>query len=68
MSSAEMTDEKLSDAAGCSRSMITKLRLGVAAPSLDLIHRIREATNGAVTADDFLPPRIPAEPAPVAAE
>ena len=35
---------------------VSRWEAGKRCPSLDLIRRIRNATNGEVTADDFLPP------------
>lgn len=65
MAASGTNDEALSKAIKCSRPMVTRLRRGQASPSLALAHRIREATGGAVTADDFLPP-LAAAPAPLA--
>lgn len=41
---------------GVAVSTITRVSRGEKSPSLKLIQRIRDATRGAVTADDFLPP------------
>jgi transcriptional regulator with XRE-family HTH domain len=38
-----------------SESYLSRLLSGERGPSLAMAHRIREATGGAVTADDFLP-------------
>lgn len=55
-------------AIGLSPSTVTRILRGERTPSLSLIARIREATDGAVTADDFLPAREPArQPAPAEA-
>ena len=39
---------------GVSESTISRLSRGLQAPSYALVRRIRKATKGAVTADDFL--------------
>jgi transcriptional regulator with XRE-family HTH domain len=50
-------------AVGVSEVAITRYVGGKRMPRTDLLVKIREATKGAVTADDFLP-----EPAPAPAE
>jgi len=55
-----LSKERLTDAAFAARisrdrSFVTRLRLGAARPSFSTISSIMVATNGAVSADDFLP-------------
>lgn len=40
---------------GVSEATVSRLRRNKQAPSFALVARIRAATNGAVSADDFLP-------------
>lgn len=53
MASASETDASLAKKIGRDRSFVTKLRLGVASPSLRTARDIAEATKGAVSAEDF---------------
>jgi transcriptional regulator with XRE-family HTH domain len=55
-----MTNVEFGRAVDASEATISRLRKGKQAPSYSLVLRIRDATKGAVTADDFLP----ASPAP----
>lgn len=48
---------------GLTPSQVSRLSRGVNWPTKETAERIREATNGAVTADDFLPPRPEADAA-----
>ena len=55
-----LSQERLTDAAFAARisrdrSFVTRLRVGAAKPSFSTISSIMAATNGAVTADDFVP-------------
>lgn len=59
MAANRLTDAAMAALVECSRSMITKLRLGKAQPSLRLVERIFAVTNGAVTANDFMPDASP---------
>lgn len=63
MAANAVSDEDLAAKAGCSRVTISRIRRGVAEPSLRLAARIKEITKGAVTPNDFL-----TEPAPSLAE
>jgi transcriptional regulator with XRE-family HTH domain len=47
------TDAALAAVVGCDRSMITRVKLGKAAPSLDLAVRLAKALD--LPADAFLP-------------
>ena len=46
---------ELAIAAGTSRQSLHRIIKGEQMPSLDLVARLKHATGGAVTADDFLP-------------
>ena len=48
-------DEAMADLLGIDRSTVNRLRRSEAKPSWPLAAKIRAATNGKVTADDFLP-------------
>lgn len=50
-----LTDAAFGAEIGLSQGQVSKLRRGKHWPSRETISRIRAATNGAVTADDFLP-------------
>lgn len=50
-----LTNAVFGRSVGASEATISRLRNGKQAPSYALVRRIREATGGAVTADDFLP-------------
>jgi DNA-binding XRE family transcriptional regulator len=54
MLAERMTDLAVAKAVGRDRSTITKIRLGQAAPSLDLALKIQRLSKGAVTPDDLL--------------
>lgn len=59
----ELPGKRASDIArkcDCSVSTITRIAKGEKAPSMKMAAAIREATDGAVTPDDYLPPFIPA--------
>lgn len=47
--------EELANACGSTRATLSRVETGKQNPSLDLIERIREATGGAIRADDFIP-------------
>jgi len=51
----EISDSDLAERIGVSRQALYRYKAGHRTPRPSIIHRIREATNGAVTADDFLP-------------
>ncbi|WP_183921586.1 helix-turn-helix transcriptional regulator [Sphingomonas sp. BK069] len=59
----ELPGQRATDIArkcGVAVSTITRVAKGEKRPSMDLAEKIRAATNGAVSADDFLPPFEPA--------
>jgi len=47
--------EELAVESKTSRATLSRIENGLQTPSLGLIERIREATGGAIRADDFLP-------------
>lgn len=51
-----ITDAEFGSRIGLSQPQVSKLRRGKHWPQRETMERIREATGGAVTADDFLPP------------
>jgi transcriptional regulator with XRE-family HTH domain len=52
---AGLSLEELANACGSTRATLSRIENGLQNPSLALIERIRDATCGAVRADDFLP-------------
>jgi transcriptional regulator with XRE-family HTH domain len=48
-----LREEDFAALVGCTQSHVNRLRHGVVEPSIALVHRIRRATDGAVTAEDF---------------
>lgn len=60
--SRQLDLETFAGMVGSSASAVRKWRAGERTPRRDQMLRIREVTNGAVTADDFLPGRD--QPAP----
>ncbi|WP_246252053.1 helix-turn-helix domain-containing protein [Ancylobacter pratisalsi] len=60
----ELTDAAFAERIGRERSFVTRLRTGRATPSLATVAAIQVATNGAVTATDFMPTILPPPPAP----
>lgn len=55
MTSESVDDEGMADRVGADRSTISRIRRGETRPSWPLVARIKAATGGAVSADDFLP-------------
>lgn len=53
----KLTEAAFAKSVGISQPHVGRLRGGKNWPSRDLMARIREVTNGAVTPDDFLPAR-----------
>jgi transcriptional regulator with XRE-family HTH domain len=47
---------------GTPASTVTRLLKGERSPGLDLLAKIRTATDGKVTPDDFMPDQVIAEP------
>jgi hypothetical protein len=52
----ELDDERLGALVQASRVTISRIRRGLNRPSWELAGRIKKASKGAVTADDFLAP------------
>ena len=52
---AGLSQQELADKCGVTRWTINRVELGERDPSVSLIQRIGEATNGAVTPSDFFP-------------
>lgn len=57
LSEHAITDGDFADRIGVDRSSVSRLRRGITRPDWPTIERIIAATNGAVTANDFLPPQ-----------
>lgn len=55
MASRALTDEQVSSLVNVDRVTISRIRRGLNRPSWELAGKIKEASAGAVTADDFLP-------------
>ncbi len=55
LSSSPLTDEAFGQLIGCSQSQVSRLRRGESQPSPERIARIRDATNGDVTFEDWFP-------------
>lgn len=51
----DVTETKLAEKAGCSQTMVNRVRNGVGNPTFDLLRRISEATNGEFTPGEFEP-------------
>lgn len=54
LSAHHVQDRQFAAAIGCERSFVSRLRRGRAAPSVALIARIRLATNGVVTGEEWI--------------
>jgi transcriptional regulator with XRE-family HTH domain len=53
----DQNDGNMAKRLGVSRATISRLRRSKQSPRWDLISKIRDETNGQVTADDFMPDR-----------
>jgi len=51
-----MTEEQFGASVGISQAQVNRLRNGKGPPSAGLIARIRDATDGMVTPNDWFPP------------
>ncbi len=56
-----MTDATFGALAGLSQSQVSRIRRGLSMPSREALERIKEATKGKVTANDFFHTREAAE-------
>jgi DNA-binding XRE family transcriptional regulator len=54
MKEQDCNDEALGDKLGVDRATVSRIRRGQNRPSWELAARIKQATQGAVTADDWL--------------
>lgn len=61
INSKKMTDATFGALAGLSQSQVSRLRRGLSMPSKEALDRIKEATKGRVTANDFFHNREAAE-------
>lgn len=59
MAANGLTDDAVAQRIGRDRSFVTKLRQGRASPSMRTARDLAEATNGAVSAEDFFPQPAP---------
>lgn len=57
----KLTDASFGEIAGLSQSQVSRIRRGLSMPSKDALERIKAATKGKVTANDFFHNREPAE-------
>ena len=57
LTSRSMTDGQFADLVLMDRTTISRLRRGKLAPSFELLSKIAQATDGAVTPNDFLSSR-----------
>jgi len=55
LSASHLTDGQFAERVGASEAAVRKWKYGERTPRPEVMVRIRTATNGAVTADDFLP-------------
>ena len=53
MEKKQMTEAQMAALVGCSQSTINRIKNGRFAPGLDLMMRVRVATRGKVTPNDF---------------
>ncbi len=58
MELTKTTDNELAEKVGRDRSTVTRWRLGETRPDWDAISLLEHATDGAVTARDFVPVRV----------
>lgn len=59
LSEAGLTDQAFADQIGKSQSAVNRLRRGETRPDWETLAKIAQATNGAVTANDFMPAPSP---------
>lgn len=62
LASQSISDADFANVIGVSRQAVHRYKTGERAPEWPVLAKIRDATDGAVTPDDFLPQ--PAQPAP----
>ena len=61
LAKSNIRNAEFAAAVSASEATISRLRSGKQTPSYGLVRRIVAATNGAVTANDFMPDPAPAE-------
>ena len=54
LSAVDLTDEEFAVRVSCSRTTISKLRNGKSNPSVALIRRVRAATGGTVSGEEWI--------------
>lgn len=54
LSTKQMTDEAFGTLVGLSQPQVNRLRRGKSKPGWDVLRRISDATDGLVTANDFM--------------
>jgi transcriptional regulator with XRE-family HTH domain len=55
LAKADIADSEFADRIGVSRQALSRYKAGARTPRPNVLARIREATNGRVTANDFVP-------------
>ena len=55
MASKGLKDDDLTETLGVGRSMVTKLRLRIAKPSYDVMHKLNAFADGAITVPEMAP-------------
>jgi transcriptional regulator with XRE-family HTH domain len=53
MAERSLSDEAVAEAIGCSRVTVSRIRRQVVRPDWSTIKKLKEFSDGAVTADDF---------------
>lgn len=61
LTSKDLSDADFALAIECDRTTVSRLRRGITRPTWAQAERIRDATQGAVTPNDFLQDAAPAE-------
>ena len=62
LDSQNLSDAEFGRQIGKTHSTVLRLKRGEIRPTLETVEAVREATNGAVQADDFLSPFTPKPP------
>jgi hypothetical protein len=55
MATKGLKDDDLTETLGVGRSMVTKLRLRIAKPSYDVMHKLNAFADGAITVPEMAP-------------
>lgn len=64
LENSNLSDAKFAEIIDVDRSSVSRMRRGLHIPNRDVMQRIFDATNGAVTANDFFGIPAPASDAP----